>query len=139
MDYIITMDGATGTIGERGTYDELVARDGPFSRFIAEFGGQQEEEEKKEEKEEDAIEDGDGKKDQKKKGPGAPAAALMQQEERETGAVKFSGANIANHVPVIGNRLMYPQFTSHTSALGMAMFLFPCFSCLWFSCKPRTS
>lgn len=46
-----------GKIVEQGTYAQLIASGGPFSRLVSEFGGTAEEEREKEEgEEEDAIE-----------------------------------------------------------------------------------
>lgn len=93
VDYIITMDGSTGSIAERGTFDELIAKDGAFAKFIRDFGGQEEEQEKKEE-EEEAIETAKTK-DGKPKRPTTTAAVphQMQEEERNTGAVKAVGVS----------------------------------------------
>ncbi|SCV70702.1 BQ2448_3464 [Microbotryum intermedium] len=87
VDWIITID--QGRIQQEGTYDDLIAdKDGPFSKMIAEFGGDAiEKREEQEEAEEDAIEATEGELDNapkkmKKKGKG-----LMQEEERAIGAV----------------------------------------------------
>jgi len=84
-DYIITMDGSTGTIGERGTYDQLTQRDGVFSRFVKEFGGKEEDEEEEEDEDESDVAIAKRKKDQKKKNRKSTVAAvqLMQAEERK--------------------------------------------------------
>ncbi|KAG9017508.1 hypothetical protein FRB90_001017 [Tulasnella sp. 427] len=90
VDYIITMDGTTGTIGEQGTYEELIARNGAFARFMREFNLAEQANEKKEE-EEDAIKEAAEEK-KGKKGPivSLTGPAIMQQEERLTGAVQAS-------------------------------------------------
>ncbi|SCZ99314.1 BZ3500_MvSof-1268-A1-R1_Chr7-2g09480 [Microbotryum saponariae] len=87
VDWIVTID--QGRIQQEGTYADLIAdKDGPFSKMIAEFGGDAtEKREEEEEVEEDAIEAAgdelvDAPKKSKKKGKG-----LMQEEERATGAV----------------------------------------------------
>ncbi|KAG7451066.1 ABC transporter [Guyanagaster necrorhizus] len=91
VDYIFTIAG--GHIAERGTYDELMQKDGEFSKFYKEFGSKEEKEEEEEvEEEEDAIE-GIGKEsvsegDLKKKI--TPGPGLMQAEERNTGAISWS-------------------------------------------------
>lgn len=82
-DYIITI--IDGRIAERGTYAELIARNGEFAKFVAEFGGQEEEAEEKEE-EIEAVEGEDVVKAKEKK-KFVPGTALMQAEERNVGAV----------------------------------------------------
>ncbi|KAG1821831.1 ABC transporter [Suillus subaureus] len=81
VDYIYTL--VDGRIAERGTYAELMANDGTFSKFVSEFGSK-EDSTKKEEKaaESEKIED---KKIQK----GSAGKAMMQEEERNTGAIKW--------------------------------------------------
>lgn len=81
VDYIYTI--VDGRVAERGTYAELLARDGAFARFAREFGAKEEQEEQ----EEDAVEEvAEEKAVVKKKAPGGNAP-LMQVEERNTGAV----------------------------------------------------
>jgi len=83
-DRIITMH--QGKIVEQGTYEELIAAGGSFSRLIAEFGGKEEEKkEQEEEEEEDAIEE--SKAADKK--PERKGKALMQAEERAIGSVAW--------------------------------------------------
>lgn len=85
MDYIYTV--VDGKIAERGTYAELLAKDGAFSRFAKEFGAKEEQEEE----EEEAIEEEEESRDTEKKPKKAPGnTALMQVEERNTGAVSGS-------------------------------------------------
>ncbi|EIW84207.1 ABC transporter [Coniophora puteana RWD-64-598 SS2] len=79
VDFIYTL--LDGKIAERGTYQELMANDGAFSKFISEFGST--EEAKKEEEEEAVAEMKDAKKSS------AAAKGLMQEEERNTGAIKW--------------------------------------------------
>ena len=92
VDYIYTI--ADGQIMERGTYAELMANDGVFSKFLKEFGSKQEEE--MEDVDEDAAEVAKGGKGQK--GSGAVTAlkeryekgkTIMQDEERSVGAVPW--------------------------------------------------
>ena len=93
VDYIYTI--ADGQIMERGTYEELMANDGVFSKFLKEFGSKQEDRE-----EDVGIADGieveEGGKGEK--GSGAVAAlkeefekgkTIMQEEERSVGAVTW--------------------------------------------------
>ncbi|KAG1773522.1 ABC transporter [Suillus occidentalis] len=81
VDYIYTL--VDGRIAERGTYTELMANDGAFSKFVSEFGSK-EDSTKKEVRaaEDEEIED---KKIQK----GSAGKAMMQEEERNTGAIKW--------------------------------------------------
>ncbi|KIK47399.1 hypothetical protein CY34DRAFT_799345 [Suillus luteus UH-Slu-Lm8-n1] len=81
VDYIYTL--VDGRIAERGTYTELMANDGAFSKFVSEFGSK-EDSTKKEVKaaEGEEIED-------KKIQNGSAGKAMMQEEERNTGAIKW--------------------------------------------------
>ncbi|KAG1899413.1 ABC transporter [Suillus fuscotomentosus] len=81
VDFIYTL--VDGRIAERGTYAELMAKDGAFSKFVYEFGSK-EDSTKKEEKAVDGpkIED---IKIQK----GSAGKAMMQEEERNTGSIKW--------------------------------------------------
>lgn len=81
-----------GRIAERGTYDELIGNNGPFAKFVAQFGGKDEElNEKQAADEEDAIEEAAADEDEKKpKRNNAKGVALMQTEERAVGAVSGS-------------------------------------------------
>jgi ABC-type multidrug transport system ATPase subunit len=81
VDYIYTL--VEGRIAERGTYAELMANDGAFSKFVSEFGSK-EDSTKKEEKAVEGAEIED-KKIQK----GSAGKAMMQEEERNTGAIKW--------------------------------------------------
>ena len=83
VDYIYVM--FEGRIVERGTYTELMASNGPFSRFVIEFGSKEEQEIAEEMALEPSADQ--EKKARKQRGPGAQ---LMQAEERNTGAI--SGA-----------------------------------------------
>ena len=95
VDYIYTV--ADGQVKERGTYNELIANDGVFSKFVKEFGSQQQEEEKEDSDEiADVVEtekEGTGKmghkaaaafKEQYEKGK-----TIMQDEERNVGSVSW--------------------------------------------------
>ena len=96
VDYIYTI--ADGQIMESGTYPDLMANDGVFSKFVKEFGSEQQDEEAEEadevadEIEEEEIE-GKGKmnhkastalREQFEKG-----ATMMQEEERTVGSVTW--------------------------------------------------
>ena len=85
VDYIYTV--VDGRVAERGTYPELLAREGAFARFAREFGARDEQEEH-DEKEEAAIEQAaeEGEKEAPRKAA-ATNSPLMQAEERNTGAV----------------------------------------------------
>ncbi|KAK0469912.1 ABC transporter, partial [Desarmillaria tabescens] len=90
VDYIFTI--ADGHIAERGTYDELMQKDGEFSKFYKEFGTGEEKEEREEEEEGEEGEAIEGIMTDKENfqtkftsGPG-----LMQAEERNTGAISWS-------------------------------------------------
>jgi hypothetical protein len=78
VDYIYTV--VEGRIAERGTYSELMANDGEFSKFITEFGS------KVDEKEKDENENDDEKKPDFDR-TAVAGAGIMQAEERNTGSV----------------------------------------------------
>ena len=93
VDYVCTI--SDGQIMERGTYAELMADRGVFSKFIQQFGSKQQEEEKEDteeitsevEVEKEGKADGDPNtvaalKEQYEKGK-----TIMQEEERNVGAV----------------------------------------------------
>ena len=92
VDYIYTI--ADGQIKERGTYTELMANRGVFSKFVKEFGSKQQEKEG-----EDADEiPGEAEAEKDDKGSDAVAAlkeqyekgdTIMQEEERNIGAVTW--------------------------------------------------
>lgn len=77
-----------GRIAERGTYDELMSRGGPFAEFVAQFGGKEEDlNGEQAAAEEEVIEEvpEQGKSKRPKNEP--KGTALMQVEERAIGAV----------------------------------------------------
>ncbi len=89
VDYIYTIAG--GRIAERGTYAELMANNGEFSKFYKEFGSQEEQEEEKLEAEAEAIEETDEIKDaDTKRKTAVKGAGMMQTEERNTGSISSS-------------------------------------------------
>ncbi|KAG9127510.1 hypothetical protein FRC07_012919 [Ceratobasidium sp. 392] len=101
VDYIITLAG--GKVIEKGTYVELMAADGYFSKFITEFGTRSpEEEDAPKAKAAPAV-------DQPKAKVGAQGkAGMMQNEERATGSVNwkvyrayFVAANIGVVFPLL--------------------------------------
>ena len=95
VDYIYTV--ADGQIMERGTYTELMANDGVFSKFVKEFGSKQQDEES--EDADEVVGEVDTEKSGKSdKGPDVVAAlreqyekgqTIMQDEERNIGAVTW--------------------------------------------------
>ena len=94
VDYICTI--ADGQIMERGTFSELMAKDGVFSKFIREFGSKEEEEMEDADEIADEVE-GQGE-DKSKLGRRAVAAlkdqyekgkTIMQDEERNVGSVNW--------------------------------------------------
>ena len=84
VDYIFTV--VDGQISERGTYTELIAKEGEFAKFMKEFGSEEAAPsstgEKATDGEEGAI------KDVNKNS--ASGAGIMQTEERNVGAVDSS-------------------------------------------------
>ena len=94
VDYVCTI--ADGQIMERGTYAELMANRGVFSKFVQQFGPKQQEEKggteeiaSEVEVERDGKADGDPNtvaalKEQYEKGK-----TIMQEEERSVGAVNW--------------------------------------------------
>lgn len=91
VDYIITVE--NGVLAEQGNFEELIAKEGPFSRLMRDFGNVEEEEEKIED-EEEAIEDAaeispEEKAAASKKKEAKKGDALMQEEERYTGESGF--------------------------------------------------
>jgi len=91
VDHIYTI--ADGQIMERGTYSELMANDGVFSKFLREFGSKREEKTEGVDKvaaEGRVVKGGEGDR-----GPNTVSApkefkmgkTIMQEEERSVGAV----------------------------------------------------
>ena len=76
-----------GNISERGTYEELMIKNGAFAKFVTEFGRQDEEESKKDEEIQVVEGDEATKQAEKKRKSHVPGSPLMQNEERAVGAV----------------------------------------------------
>ena len=101
VDYIYVM--LDGRIAEEGTYANLLASNGAFSKFVQEFGSK-----------EDVEAEGHGETTKDVVVPGkkpkrmnaTPGAALMQTEERNTGAV--SGAVYAAYLKAGNGKIVVP-------------------------------
>lgn len=113
VDYIYTV--VDGRIAERGTYTELLAREGAFARFAREFGARDEQEEH-DETEEAAIEEAAAEETQAPKRVAASNSPLMQAEERNTGAVSrevykayLSAGNGGILIPLLALSLAFLQ------------------------------
>lgn len=118
VDYIYTL--VDGRIAERGTYAELMANDGTFSKFVSEFGST-DDSSKKEEKEAKGAEIED-KKIQK----GSTGKAMMQEEERNTGAIKWEVYReflSAAHGPVLLPLLLLSVILMQCSSVMSAYWL----------------
>ena len=93
VDYIYTI--ADGQIKERGTYTELMANDGVFSKFVREFGSRGGEEEDANEIADEVEEDKEGKSGQGARADSAlkeqdgKDTTIMQDEERNIGSVSW--------------------------------------------------
>ena len=76
-----------GHIAERGTFEEMMAKRGEFSRTFDEFVAKNQNDSEREKAVN--LEDADVDENAKKRQAAARGAALMQAEERNTGAVNF--------------------------------------------------
>jgi ABC-type multidrug transport system ATPase subunit len=85
VDYIYFM--IDGQIAERGTFEEMMANRGEFSRTFDEFVTKNQNDSEGEKVL--GLENADLDENAKKRRAAARGAALMQAEERNTGAVKF--------------------------------------------------
>ena len=76
-----------GRIAERGTFEEIMANDGEFSRMFDEFvtKGQEDSEDEKAVD----LEDVDADEKAEKRRAARCGAAIMQEEERHTGTMNF--------------------------------------------------
>lgn len=90
VDHLLVMD--NGKIAESGSYSQLLAAGGAFSKFVKEFGS---EEEEMMEEDEGAAEDEAVTKKRKNKVAGAQG--MMTTEERQTGAVSSKGKRTCLH------------------------------------------
>lgn len=89
VDHIIVLE--DGHVSETGSYNELLAANGAFSRLIAEFGSEQQEEKEAGDEESAIDSDNDGKQsppDRSKMVSKGLGNSLMQQEERNSGSLK---------------------------------------------------
>ncbi|KAJ7454698.1 ABC transporter [Mycena latifolia] len=82
VDYIITI--ADGRIAERGTYAELIKKDGEFSKFVAEFGSK---EQSKGDAEAAGTEDTEAAPQADARKKATAGVGLMQAEERNVGSI----------------------------------------------------
>eukprot|EP00833_Pecoramyces_ruminatium_P002079 jgi/Orpsp1_1/1176111/evm.model.c7180000056461.1 len=94
VDYIIVMKG--GRIEEQGKYDELMKKEGEFSRLMRTYGGIDDEKSKSSDSDSDSDSDTDKKENKKKESDAKKASklekkdkgkALMTQEERAVGSI----------------------------------------------------
>ena len=123
VDYIYTL--VDGRIAERGTYPELIANDGAFSKFIAEFGSKEDSTKK-----EQAVEGADTEETTPRKG--TAGKAMMQEEERNTGAVKWEvyreylrAADGTVFLPLLLLSVLFMQGSSIMSSYWYVIFLHP--------------
>jgi ABC-type multidrug transport system ATPase subunit len=92
VDYIYTI--ADGQVMERGTYVELMANRGVFSKFVKEFGSKQQQEDETDEAK-DGVEVVKKEKNEKRpdtadlKEEYEKGKTIMQEEERNIGAVTW--------------------------------------------------
>jgi ABC-type multidrug transport system ATPase subunit len=131
-DYIYAVE--NGRIMEEGTYDELIDKDGPFSKLMKEFGGEGTADE--EEPTGQIILDNDTKAQEKRDlevkgagknryqishaigkaaGTGKLEGRLIQSEKRTTGSVSRKSESTSTGVidPAL---LSYPVFLAYTAA-----------------------
>ncbi|KAJ7056631.1 ABC transporter [Mycena amicta] len=110
VDYIIAL--SDGRVVESGTYDELMTKDGEFSKFVTEFGSNEGTKDEAEVEEEE-VKPVEGTEVRKKATAGA---ALMQAEERNIGSISgkvyaayIREGNGAFVVPLLIVSLMFLQ------------------------------
>ncbi|KAK9896913.1 hypothetical protein P389DRAFT_194562 [Cystobasidium minutum MCA 4210] len=85
VDNIITID--NGQVVEQGTYTELMAREGAFSRLVKEFGNDENEKKEEEVDEQKKVMEEEVEKKEKEAAPKKVAQKLMQEEEKSSGTV----------------------------------------------------
>jgi hypothetical protein len=99
VDYVYTL--VNGRVVERGSYDDLIQRDGPFSRLVTEFGGGGSEEEMENARGEDDTEKRRGKVSYETLatagGTGKVEGRLMKAEKRTIGSVSMQGPSFVGH------------------------------------------
>jgi ABC-type multidrug transport system ATPase subunit len=92
VDYIITL--VDGHVAERGTYEELMAKDGAFAKFLREFGTDEVRKEEEDHDEDDAAKKHNtaGPADEKvEKKVFTKGQSSMQAEERNTSPLHMAG------------------------------------------------
>ena len=119
-----------GRIAERGTFEEMMANRGEFSRTFDEFVTK-EQEDSEDEKEID-VEDADADENAKKRRVVRRGAALMQAEERNTGAVNlqvylryFQSGNGIVLMPAIFITIVLMQVSVILSSYWYGLFTVP--------------
>ncbi|GAA6028671.1 hypothetical protein JCM8097_007340 [Rhodosporidiobolus ruineniae] len=120
-DAVLVME--NGRIVERGTYEELMAAGGSFSRFAQEYGVTTAAEAKKEVKGAEAAEPEDEKKEKPTEGAGETKSSkpLMQKEEQATGSV--SGTTWIAYAKAANGWLTVPALLLSLVAAGASQVL----------------
>lgn len=138
VDYIYTVE--NGTLAEQGTYTELIAKDGAFSRLMRDFGNAEEEEEEAKEDEEVALEEAlelspeEKEKESalKKKRVEKKGDVLIVEEERYTGKsseVKTFRAgliilSVCFLLGAVGSKVVRQYFSAGNGAVLVPLLLF---------------
>ncbi|KAJ7086114.1 ABC transporter [Mycena belliarum] len=118
VDYIITI--ADGRIAERGTYTDLIEKDGEFSKFVAEFGNK---EQSKDNAEAAVADDAAAAPQADARKKATAGVGLMQAEERNIGSISsevYKGYVVAGNgkfiVPLLFLSLVLLQGTNVLSS-----------------------